>query len=56
MGSRIVHHIEVDMGGLDVRQGTSKDGKVLREAVQFLLNDGALDHTGRIVRNGKVLE
>ncbi|MEZ6128792.1 MAG: HYD1 signature containing ADP-ribosyltransferase family protein [Planctomycetaceae bacterium] len=54
--NKVSHFVEIDISDLAIRHGLNKDGKSLREAVQFLLNDGSLDVSNRIIRFGKVLE
>ncbi|GAB3812106.1 HYD1 signature containing ADP-ribosyltransferase family protein [Micromonospora zhanjiangensis] len=43
---RLTHYVEIDVTGLDVRKG--------RSGVFYILNDGPLDVTGRIVRSGRI--
>jgi hypothetical protein len=49
------YFVEIDITDLPIRQSLTTKGDKIKEHVQFLLNQGELDLTGRIVNHGKTL-
>ncbi|RNF85015.1 RHS repeat-associated core domain-containing protein [Montanilutibacter psychrotolerans] len=50
----LTHYIEIDVSDLEVRHGLTANGNNARRGIQFVLNDGNLDLTGRIRSHGPV--